>query len=324
MIQDNYELVTKYCEGVQNALKEQANIHLRYVKPEFDKDRAYGLINAIHRDEFAKIKNEYLGESLINQSQDIVTESVKVNAKFQYETGMRPKIVRTVAAGCCDWCANLAGTYDYETVKATGNDVWRRHRYCRCTVTYDPGNGKRVLNAHTKKWVDKEEVEKRKEFSVSTISKYATDVTAEYYGTAQPGTGKITMEDGFNVNKRKDELNMAEFLHETFGGDIHLYVEKDNQLNPDYLWRDKLWDLKTPEKVISDSVIRHGLKQIKDNPGGLIFDFSKIGLNIEKVMDKLNARILRSSNSNIDIILIDEKKKIKVFRYKKQEVPKAK
>lgn len=117
MIQDNYELVTKYCEGVQNALKEQANIHLRYVKPEFDKDRAYGLINAIHRDEFAKIKNEYLGESLINQSQDIVTESVKVNAKFQYETGMRPKIVRTVAGGCCDWCANLAGTYDYESVK---------------------------------------------------------------------------------------------------------------------------------------------------------------------------------------------------------------
>ena len=268
--------------------------------------------------------NSFLGETIINQSQDIVTQSVRTNAKFQYETGMHPKIIRTVAGGCCDWCANLAGTYDYETVKATGNDVLRRHRYCRCTVTYDPGNGKRVQNAHTKKWVDKEEVEKRKEFSVSTISKYATDVTAEYYGTAQPGTGKITMEDGFNVNKRKDELNMAEFLHETFGGDIHLYVEIDNQLNPDYLWRDKMWDLKTPEKVISESVIRHGLKQIKDNPGDLIFDFSKIGLNKEKVMNKLNARILRSSNSNIDIILIDEKKKIKVFRYKKQEVPKAK
>ncbi len=142
MIQDNYELVTKYCEGVQNALNEQANIHLKYVKPDFDKDRAYGLINAIHRDEFTKIKNEYLGESLINQSQDIVTESVKANAKFQYETGMRPKIVRTVAGGCCDWCANLAGTYDYETVKATGNDVWRRHRHCRCTVTYVPSKGK--------------------------------------------------------------------------------------------------------------------------------------------------------------------------------------
>lgn len=317
MIHDNYELVTKYCEGVQNALNEQANIHLKCVKPEFDKDRAYGLINAIHRDEFAKIKNEYLGESIVNQSQDIVTESVKANAKFQYETGMRPKIVRTVAGGCCDWCANLAGTYDYETVKATGNDVWRRHRYCRCTVTYDPGNGKRVQNAHTKKWSDKEEVENRKEFSISTISKYATDVTAEYYGTAQPGTGRIEMEEGFNANDRKDELNMAKFLHETFGGDILLYKEKNNQLNPDYLWRGKLWDLKTPEKGVSDSGIRHGLKQIKDNPGGLIIDFRKIEFNIKQVFSKLDDRVNRSSVKKVDVMLIDKNKKIKVYRYKK-------
>ena len=176
MIHDNYELVTKYCEGVQNALNEQANIHLKYVKPAFDKDRAYGLINAIHRDEFAKIKNEYLGESIVNQSQDIVTESVKANAKFQYETGMRPKIIRTVAGGCCDWCANLAGTYDYESVKATGNEVWRRHRYCRCTVTYDPGNGKRVQNAHSKKWVDREEIENRIILNTPVQLKYCKSV----------------------------------------------------------------------------------------------------------------------------------------------------
>ena len=317
MIHDNYELVTKYCEGVQNALNEQANIHLKYVKPEFEKDRAYGIINGISRDEYDKIKNSFLGETIINQSQDIVTESVKANAKFQYETGMHPKIVRTVAGGCCDWCANLAGTYDYETVKATGNDVWRRHRYCRCTVTYDPGNGKRVQNAYSKKWVDREEIENRKEFSISTISKYATDVTAEYYGTAQPGTGRIEMEEGFNANDRKDELNMAKFLHETFGGDILLYKEKNNQLNPDYLWRGKLWDLKTPEKGVSDSGIRHGLKQIKDNPGGLIIDFRKIEFNIKQVFSKLDDRVNRSSVKKVDVMLIDKNKKIKVYRYKK-------
>ena len=43
MIQDNYELVTKYCEGVQNALNEQTNIR----------------------------------ESLVYQSQDIVNENLK-------------------------------------------------------------------------------------------------------------------------------------------------------------------------------------------------------------------------------------------------------
>lgn len=83
-----------------------------------------------------------------------------------------------------------------------------------------------MQNAHSKNWVDREEIENRKEFTISTISKYATDVTAEYYGTAQSSTGRIEMEDGFNVNERKDELNMAKFLHETFGGDILLYEEK--------------------------------------------------------------------------------------------------
>lgn len=142
MIHDNYELVTKYCEGVQNSLNEKAGIHLKYIAPEFDQDRAYGIVYGITTDKFEKIKNSFLGETIINQSQDIVTQSVRTNAKFQYETGMHPKIIRTVAGGCCDWCANLAGTYDYETVKATGNDVWRRHRYCRCTVTYVPEKGK--------------------------------------------------------------------------------------------------------------------------------------------------------------------------------------
>ena len=142
MIHDNYELVTKYCEGVQNSLNEKAGINLKYIAPEYDQDRAYGIVYGITTDKFEKIKNSFLGETIINQSQDIVTQSVRTNAKFQYETGMHPKIIRTVAGGCCVWCANLAGTYDYETVKATGDDVWRRHRYCRCTVTYIPEKGK--------------------------------------------------------------------------------------------------------------------------------------------------------------------------------------
>lgn len=41
--------------------------------------------------------------------------------------------------------------------------TYRRHRYCRCTVEYDPGDGKRI-NVHTKKESgSKEDIEHRKQ-----------------------------------------------------------------------------------------------------------------------------------------------------------------
>ena len=49
---------------------------------------------------------------------------------------MGPVIVRTAAPECCVWCAKLSGVYDYNEVRDTGNDVFRRHERCRCTVTY--------------------------------------------------------------------------------------------------------------------------------------------------------------------------------------------
>ncbi|PKK40389.1 hypothetical protein ABB02_00375 [Clostridiaceae bacterium JG1575] len=72
---------------------------------------------------------------------------------------MHPKIIRKEVGNCCEWCKAVAGTQDYAAVKETGNDVFRRHRFCKCTVEYDPGDGKRQ-NVHTKKWIDPEKESK--------------------------------------------------------------------------------------------------------------------------------------------------------------------
>ena len=40
---------------------------------------------------------------------------------------------------CCDWCREVVGEYDYPDVS---DDVYKRHRYCRCTVEYKAGNGR--------------------------------------------------------------------------------------------------------------------------------------------------------------------------------------
>ena len=321
MIHDNYELVTKYCEGVQNALNEQANIHLKYVKPAFDKDRAYGLINAIHRDEFAKIKNEYLGESIVNQSQDIVTESVKANAKFQYETGMRPKIVRTVAGGCCEWCANLAGTYDYESVKATGNEVWRRHRYCRCTVTYDPGNGKRVQNAHTKKWVDREEIENRIILNTPVQLKYCKSVKKEWLKKFDKDQAGVVVEkdywevdgikyyvDGHNVIQKHSprEKEIANIISNKLGVEVELNPEvkmPKKRKTPDYTIRKINYDLK---EINGDGkhVFDNAVSSAKGQANNVVIDITKTKYSTKETFNKIDEIFRSNSRKWVETIMI--------------------
>ena len=60
--------------------------------------------------------------------------------------------------GACQFCKPLAGTYDYEEAKRLAKtdpqrNPFSRHRHCRCTVVYDPRNGKRQ-DVWSKKWKD--------------------------------------------------------------------------------------------------------------------------------------------------------------------------
>ncbi len=102
-------------------------------------------------------------------SQSIVDDTIRTNAEFQSKAGLRPRIIRRDSGGCCDWCAKLAGTYDYPGVP---REVYRRHANCNCTVEYDPGSGKRVQDVWTKKWTRKEEsgkIEERKQIGQNQV-----------------------------------------------------------------------------------------------------------------------------------------------------------
>ena len=103
------------------------------------------------------------------------------------------------------------------------------------------------------------------------------------------------------------------------GGDIHLINENPNsgEMNPDYMWRGKLWELKnitTPKAA--DSAIRKGLKQIKNNPGGLILELDN-DIDIDELKTSINDRMKRGYSGQIDII-VKRKQFIKfIWRYKK-------
>lgn len=145
----NYEFVGDYARLVQESLNKQAQISIRDQKADLNQDRIDKLANKISEyDSFEKGK-WLLVEPIKNFTQALVDETIIKNADLHAKAGLSPKIERYTNGKCCDWCDKLAGIYNYEDVKDTGNEVFKRHRHCDCIVIYDPKNGKKKQIVHS-------------------------------------------------------------------------------------------------------------------------------------------------------------------------------
>lgn len=321
LLKEDYDNISSFCEKTQAILNSKADINIKAILPDLNQDRINGLIDVVSEaDKFEDAAN-MLMESFVNFSQSIVDDSIKKNADFHYKTGFRPKIVRRSSGNCCEWCSKLVGTYDYEEVKDTGNDVFRRHQNCRCIVIYKPTKrksqdvwNKKVIVDDSFKAFDQMASKKK-----IWVTKNLEDVTSEYVRKSQPGKGEIIYENGYKIQTHKDEINVAEWLHRNFGGDIVLINEKNiqNVKSADYFWNGKLWDLKTvtTEKA-ANSAIRKGIKQIVANPGGIILNYGNSNISTTNLIKEINHR-LEYSDISIDIIVICNNRLEKVYRNKK-------
>lgn len=180
MLEEDHKLITKATEQVQAALNKKAGIGLKPQTVAVDEDRVYGIVNKISEAEAFDDVAWVLGEPVVNFSQAVVDSILKANVDFQGKAGLTPKIFRKAERKCCKWCSNLAGEYDYPMVP---DDVYRRHERCRCTVDYDPGDGRRQ-NVHNKQWknaVNRDKIETRKQISANptTASSPQKDSTVE-------------------------------------------------------------------------------------------------------------------------------------------------
>jgi len=319
-ITKSYEDIASVAVQVQSRLNEAAGIGIKPIKPEINQDRIAGIINRVSNemcfDDIAWI----LDEPIINLTQSIVDDFIKVNSEFHGQSGMTPKIIRKIAGGCCDWCVKLAGTYTYPDVP---KDVYRRHRYCRCTVDYDPGNGK-VQNVHSKKWqTSDEELERRKSIGLDdkqdiTLSK-GVNVMEEYEHNKYPGQGSFYYDDNYNLKVHKEEYDVAQWLYKKYGGDIKLLNEAvdDGVKMADYLWRGKYWELKstTTEKA-ANSAVRKAMQQIKENPGGIILNYTN-DINIQKTIDVIEKRMncTKKDENTIDIMIVQNGETKIILRY---------
>lgn len=139
LLRVDHQIVTEATSIVQKNINEKANLGLKPVEPKIDLERAEGLAQNVAEQESYEKATARMHTGLDNFSQHTVDEHLRQNARFHWKTGMNPKIVRKADSGACKWCRALAGTYDYEDVKDTGNDVFRRHENCDCTVEFIVG-----------------------------------------------------------------------------------------------------------------------------------------------------------------------------------------
>lgn len=155
LLKEDHSMIATVIGQIQSNMNKANGVGLAPMVPDVDTDRIAGFIQKVASGEKLDDVRWMFGEPVINYSQSVVDKGIEANAKATSKIGLKAYIIREAEASGhrtikrgnksysyavpCKWCANLAGKYDYESVKGTGNDVYRRHEACRCRVTYVNG-----------------------------------------------------------------------------------------------------------------------------------------------------------------------------------------
>jgi hypothetical protein len=133
----DHQMVITACNQIQEQMNKDAGLGIKPKSPKFDWNRVDGMIKELeeHADNFQDIEKSFW-DQLANFSQNIVDDSIRDNAQMLARAGVKTQVIRQAEFKACPWCRDVAGVYDYTEVKNQGNDVWRRHENCRCTIDY--------------------------------------------------------------------------------------------------------------------------------------------------------------------------------------------
>lgn len=138
-------------------LNAKAKIGLKASFPGINQSRIKGVIDGASSQELLEDALAYLKTPVVNMMQHSVDDMSRHNADFQYKSGLAPKLVRHPDNDekLCDWCEDLAGTYDYPV---RDRDIYRRHENCRCVVEFVPVRGGKKQDIYSKRWKDEDAV----------------------------------------------------------------------------------------------------------------------------------------------------------------------
>lgn len=170
LLEEDHAIVSDAAAMVQTFLNQKASIGIKAQTVPVDEDRVYGIVNKVAEAESFDVVKWVLDAPVVNFSMNVVDETLRANVDFQGRSWLYPKVIRKAERNCCKWCSNLAGVYDYPVDR----EVYQRHERCRCTVEYDPADGKRRRqNVYTKQWTDESGnaiLEARKKIGIQSVA----------------------------------------------------------------------------------------------------------------------------------------------------------
>lgn len=186
-------------------------------------------------------KESFVRSTVENLAQSYIDALFEEDAKGKQSSGISSVITRRQLWHCCEWCASLAGSYEYAPGKYP-KDIFRRHQNCRCMVTV-----KTDRSGYTDVW-SKKEYESQRE---ARIAREAEITHKELYEEYQKKI-RITKDSGetyaevteYWKNKPKiaegtikDTPKVFEYKGKTFTQDgIHIFIDNDQ----DAAWIEKI------------------------------------------------------------------------------------
>ncbi len=132
-LENNQALINEAASEIQKSIDVKNKIHLNSVKPVFPVERINGLIDKMTAEDIdLEQALVWIKEPIVNNSEAFFDDFIRENAKFRADAGLKTTITRIAESKCCEWCANLAGTYEYGKAP---DEIYARHEFCRCSVT---------------------------------------------------------------------------------------------------------------------------------------------------------------------------------------------
>lgn len=189
MLAANHKLVNQAAIAAQKAADEAGGIGLNALEAEFPEDRVAGLVDKAAREADYELMRRWLEEPVVNCTESFYDDFVETNARFTAQSGLKATVHRNAAPGCCAWCAERIGTFDFAALKS--REVFRRHEYCRCIVTFERGRERQ--NVWTKRtWKTPENVLQKRRETESAAFRLTSSEAADFAQEMRQRDERIT------------------------------------------------------------------------------------------------------------------------------------
>ena len=283
-------------------------MHQDMLKAELNKLLRQGLLQGKHPRELSRHLVKLFGVSRSNAERLMRTELARVQVEAQMQSfernGYEEYEFIALGASACEECRKLDGKHFKVRDRMPGENAPPMHPNCRCS---------------TAAWIDDEEYEKWLE---EQGREKLEDVTQEYLDKAIPGKGILQIDSGVDTEKNAEDIKIAEWLKQSFGGDIRIVKDsnKYKEGTPDYIWNGLKWELKSPSsKNAIDKRMQKAGHQLGENGGGMVIDISSArALTTQEAVDYIVEKLPKRAKGNTDLIIVKDKRLIKIIRYEKK------